>query len=248
MKTKDAFGEMILALHKGQDVAEIVERDDGYIGVSESARHYFDAFRDWPARQRQAMRFVKGRVLDVGCGAGRCALHLQEKGFEVVGIDTSPLAVRVCRERGVRDVRLMSFTQVSRKLGRFDTILMMGNNFGLFGGERRARGLLRRLYGLTSDDGRIVAESVDPTKNTDKPEHLAYHKENRRRGRMPGQVRIRVRFSIHQSDWFDYLLVSKDDVRNLVRDTGWFLERTIDPDDSRFTMVIRKRDAPSQNR
>ena len=68
MNTKDAFGEMILAFHKGQDVAEIVERDDGYIGVSESARHYFDAFRDWPARQRQAMPFVKGASLTSAVG------------------------------------------------------------------------------------------------------------------------------------------------------------------------------------
>ena len=67
--SKDAYGEMILALHKGEDAAEIVERDDGHFGVSESARRYFDEFKDWPARQRQAMRYVKGRVLDVGCGA-----------------------------------------------------------------------------------------------------------------------------------------------------------------------------------
>ena len=237
--SKDAYGEMILALHKGQDVSEIVERDDGNIGVSESARFYLVEFKNWPARQRQAMRYVKGRVLDVGCGAGRCVLHLQKRGHEVVGIDTSPLAVRVCRERGVQDVRRMSFTQVSRKLGQFDTILMMGNNFGLFGGERRAKWLLRRLYGLTSDDARIVAESVDPTK-TNKPEHHAYQKENRRRGRRSGHLRIRARFSIHKSDWFDYLLVSRNDVRDLVRDTGWFLDKTIDVDDPRFTMVIRK--------
>jgi 2-polyprenyl-3-methyl-5-hydroxy-6-metoxy-1,4-benzoquinol methylase len=38
------------------------------------------------------MQFVKGRVLDVGCGAGRHSLYLQEKGFDVLGTDISPLA------------------------------------------------------------------------------------------------------------------------------------------------------------
>jgi 2-polyprenyl-3-methyl-5-hydroxy-6-metoxy-1,4-benzoquinol methylase len=44
----------------------------------------------------EAMQFVKGRVLDVGCGEGRHSLYLQEKWFDVLGIDISPLAIKVC--------------------------------------------------------------------------------------------------------------------------------------------------------
>ena len=85
-------------------------------------------------------------VLDVGCGAGRVCLHLQEQGHEVIGIDNSPLAVKVARERGVQDARVLSITQASRnKLGQVDTIVMMGNNFGLFASPKRARWLLRRF-------------------------------------------------------------------------------------------------------
>ena len=32
-------------------------------------------------------KYFKGRVLVLGCGAGRTLLPIQEKGFEVVGID-----------------------------------------------------------------------------------------------------------------------------------------------------------------
>ena len=130
---------MVLAIHRGQPAFEIVEREDGHIGASDNARRYFDEFKKWPKHQRQAIRSVIGRVLDIGCGA------LQNRGHEVVGIDTSPLAVKVCRERGALDVRVRSITQVSRELGKFDTILMMGSNFGLLGGQRRAKWLLRRV-------------------------------------------------------------------------------------------------------
>jgi hypothetical protein len=71
----------------------------------------------------------------------RVALELQARGREVVGIDSSPLAVEVARRRGVRDARVLPFEQVGPALGRFDTVVMYGNNFGLFGGEAKARRL-----------------------------------------------------------------------------------------------------------
>ena len=137
--------------------------------------------RRWPKTERQAIRLARGRVLDVGCGAGRVALHLQDRGHEVVGIDLSPLAVGVSRRRGVQDARELPVTRVGDELGRFDTIVMFGNNFGLMGSRRRAPWLLRRFRSMANEDARILAESVNPYK-TDNPGHLAYHERNRRRG------------------------------------------------------------------
>ena len=87
----------------------------------------------------------------------------------------------------------MSVTQLGSDLGRFDTLLMLGKNFGLFGSFKRARRLLKRFYDMTSGKGRIIAETLDPYKTRD-PFHLEYHKLNRESGRMSGQVRLRVRF------------------------------------------------------
>jgi hypothetical protein len=149
-------------------------------------------------------------------------LHLQKRGHEIVGIDNSPLAIRVCIERGVEDVRLMSITQLSSRLGRFDTILMMCNNFGLLGGMERAKWILKRLKGLTTRDAKIIGASTDPYR-TENPHHLRYHDLNRRRGRMPGQVRIRIRYQTYASEWFDYLLASREEMgrSSKARDGGW---------------------------
>ena len=173
---------MILEYLETGEGIEIVERDDGFIDASRyGPAAYFFPSRRWPKTERQAIRLARGRVLDVGCGAGRVALHLQDRGHEVVGIELSPLAVEVSRRRGVQDARELAVTRVGDELGRFDTIVMFGNNFGLMGSRRRAPWLLRRFRSMANEDARILAESVNPYK-TDNPEHLAYHERNRRRG------------------------------------------------------------------
>lgn len=185
---------------------------------------------------------MKGRVLDIGCGTGRVALYLQKRGFDVSGIDISPLAVKVCKLRGLKKVRVLSTSNIGAKVGKFDTLLMFGNNFGLFASFSRARLLLRRLYEITSDDAKIIAESTDPYKTRD-PVHLAYQKLNRSKGRMSGQIRIRFRYRTYMTPWFDYLLVSKREVRRIMMGTGWRIERFIDSTGSQYIAVIRKREA-----
>src|ERR1043166_856906 len=110
----DGCGQLIYAHYKGRTSAEIIQRDDGWFGVSAGAPAYFAPFERWPTVQRRAIPQVRGRVLDVGCGAGRVALYLQERGHDVVAIDISPLAVKTCRLRGVRDARVCSITSVGR--------------------------------------------------------------------------------------------------------------------------------------
>jgi SAM-dependent methyltransferase len=236
----DAFGRLLLAYLEGATRAtEIAERDDGFIQTGLGAAVYFEPFRRWPAHQRRAMRFVRGRVLDVGAGAGRVALHLQARGLDVVAIDISPLAVEVCRRRGVTDARVRPFEQVDDSLGRFDTVVMWGNNFGLFGSAAKAKRMLRRLRRLTSDQGRIVAESRAPY-GTEDPDYLAYHERNRRRGRMAGQLRLRIRHRSYATPWFDYLIVSPEEMEELVAHTGWHVARFLEGDGDLYAAVIEK--------
>jgi SAM-dependent methyltransferase len=237
---EDAFGHMLSDYHRGRrGGSEIVERDDGYFDAAGGPEAYFTEHRNWGPHERRAMEYVRGRVLDIGCGAARHSLYLQGKGFRAHGIDVSPLAVRTARARGLKSVTVLSATGVGRSLGVFDTILMLGNNFGLFGSEKRARWLLRRFAGATSDGARIIAESNDVYR-TKVPAHLAYHRLNRRRGRMPGQVRIRIRYETYVTPWFDYLLVSPDEMAGILDGTGWSIERILKSSGAPYIAVIRK--------
>ncbi len=148
---------MMRAALEGRGTPEIVERDDGFFEASNFHETYMAPFRRWPAHNRRAMRFVRGRVLDVGCGAGRVCLHLQERGLDVVGIDISPGAVEVCRRRGVLDARVCRIEDVDATLGMFDTIVMLGNNFGLFASKTKAR-----RTGADSTRSRPIADGSSP--------------------------------------------------------------------------------------
>ncbi len=186
------------------------------------------------------MRFVKGMVLDIGCGAGKHSLYLQKKGYDITGIDNSPLAIRVCKERGLKGTKVMSITEIGRfKPNQFDTILMLGSNFGLFGSLRKAKALLKKLNRITSNRATIITESFDIYK-TDNPVHIEYHKSNKKRGRMSGQIRIRIRFEKCVGEWFDYLLVSKEEMKYILKGTGWGIKEFLDSKKTSYVAVIEK--------
>jgi SAM-dependent methyltransferase len=223
---EDAFGHLLTDLVAGRSVIEVVERDDGCVFTGDPS-YYVAPFRAWWPQERRAMRFVRGRVLDVGCGAGRISLYLQGRGFEVVGIDVSALAVEVARQRGTIDVRVGTIHTAVEADERFDTILLLGNNLGLLGGEEQGRRLLRKLARLSTPRGRILAGSYDPY---DGVSELAqcYQASNRDRGKMAGVERLRVRYRQYATPWYDVLFASRNEVAQLARESGWAVTQFID--------------------
>ncbi len=220
----ELYAQAILDVWLGKKVIVEVERDDGYRSRSDVSL-YFRSPRQWPKIERAAMKEVRGRVLDVGCGPGRHALYLQKRGRRVVGIDPSPTQCALARVRGVRDVYPGSVQRLPRGLGSFDTILLMGNNLGLAGDLPRMRRFLRNLRDITSRRGRIVGHTRIP--GTWSRDHLPYVKRNLRRGRPPGLLTLRVRYRRRKGDWFDLLLLSPEDLARIADKTGWELTRVI---------------------
>jgi len=243
----DAFGELLraaLAEQTGRGprptiiakyptpVTELVERDDGFLSALPAAR-YLAPPADWVDLDHRALALVRGRVLDVGTGAGRAALALQERGVPVTGLDVSAGAVEVCRARGVRDAVLST---VADHTGRYDTFLLLGNNLGLLGSRRAAPRFLADLAALAAPGARIVAQGTDPYDTAD-PLHHAYHERNRSRGRWAGEMVMRIRHRNLATDWFEYLLCTPDELAVVLVGTGWRVE-AVEPYPPRYLAVL----------
>jgi SAM-dependent methyltransferase len=243
--SQDAYGLQLLAqYHRQTATVEIIERDDSYIDTGSDPGMYFRVYKQWSPLERRAIKLAKGRILDIGCGAGRHSLYLQQIGFDVTGIDISPGAVKVSKLRGLKKAQVRSISEVDKfEADSFDTILMLGNNFGLFGDAKGAKRILKRLYRITSVEARIIAGTRNPYE-TDNPNHLQYHRLNTKRGRMPGQIKMRVRFEKTVGPWFDYLFVSPKEMGELLGDTDWQVERFIGSKEANYIAVLRKKFVP----
>ena len=216
----DAFGEVLLACQDAGGASgvayELVERSDGFLGVADAAK-YFSTDSD------SAFDLASGRVLDIGAGAGRASVPLQGRGHDVVALDISAGATAVCRDRGVRTTFTGSVVELAASRPEpFDTFLMLGNNLGLLGGRVQAPLVLAALAAMAAPGARIVGETADPSTATD-PLHLEYHDENRRSGRLPGQLRLRVRHRRTVTPWWDYLLCTPDELEEVIASTAWTL-------------------------
>jgi SAM-dependent methyltransferase len=232
----DAFGEALLDALAGGTGLHVIERDDGFVDVMDASM-YFSTPETWPDLDHRALELVAGRVLDVGAGAGRHSLVLQDRGSQPVALDTSPGAVRVCRERGVAEL----FPGTVQALAAlepepFDAALLLGNNLGLLESRKQAPLVLDALRRLLRPGGLVVGTGLDPHL-TDDPVHLAYHRRNTELGRLPGQVRMRVRRRRIASAWFDYVHLAPDELARLASESGWRLEHT-EPD-PRYVAILR---------
>jgi hypothetical protein len=57
---------------------------------------------------------------------------------------------------------------------------------------------------------------------------------------MSGQIRMRARHEIYRTDWFDYLMVSKTELAEILEGTGWQVKAFIDSTGSAYVAVIDK--------
>lgn len=155
----DPLGQALLDYYNGDQTAEITVSsnvaDDDVLKVS----YLFRSFSQLPEREVMALGLCRGKVLDVGAGAGAHTLLLQERGLEVTAADISAGAVEVMKARGVRNARQANVFGLEE--GSFDTILMLMNGIGIVGGLVGLDRFLEHAKRLLSLQGQIILESSD---------------------------------------------------------------------------------------
>lgn len=120
----------------------------------------FRTFEEMPSLERTALSLSRGRVLDVGAGAGCHSLVLQEQGFDVTSVDISALSVEVMRRRGIRNVCQCNILNETFA-GEYDTVLMLMNGSGIIGRLENMPAFFLRMKQLLAPDGCILMDSTD---------------------------------------------------------------------------------------
>ena len=118
----------------------------------------FRSYETMPKIEQKALDMAKGKVLDVGAGAGCHSLVLQERSLDVTAIDISPLSVETMRERGVRKVMEQDFFTLE---GNYDTILMLMNGIGIVGTLERMPELFKQIDKILASEGQLLCDSSD---------------------------------------------------------------------------------------
>lgn len=165
---KDLFGQAILDFQTHNSPEDLITETNISEADEMSVDYLFRSYNEMPKLEKKALQLAKGKILDVGCGAGSHSLYLQEKGFDVTAIDISPNAIKACQLRGVKNVRIQNLLEVENDPSeseqakqKFDTILLLMNGTGIFGTLAETSKYLQKLKSLLNPNGQILIDSSD---------------------------------------------------------------------------------------
>lgn len=156
---KDLFGKAILDYQTGNDPQDLITETTISEADEMSVAYLFRDFDEMPKIEQKALALSKGKILDVGCGAGSHSLYLQKKGFDVTSIDISPSAIKACELRGLKKAKVQDVMQLENE--KFDTILLLMNGAGMCGRLKDITKFLLKLKNLLTEKGQILVDSSD---------------------------------------------------------------------------------------
>jgi 2-polyprenyl-3-methyl-5-hydroxy-6-metoxy-1,4-benzoquinol methylase len=194
------------------------------------ARLFFRLPRQFSALERAALRLCRGRVLDIGAGAGCHTLALQQRGLEVVALDASRAAVRVMRERGVRDPRVGNGMTV--RGGPYDTLLMMMNGIAIVKSIAGLRRFLRHCRRLVAPQGQILFDSLD-LRQDDLSRRFARGRKATTR-RYFGEMLFRMRYKGRTGRRFQLLFIDPARLAKEAALAGWRAQVLLDEGEGRY--------------
>ncbi len=119
--------------------------------------YLFRTEAELPEWETLALSLCKGKVLDVGSGAGCHSLILQQKGFDVKAIDIAPVAVECMKQQGI-NAELQDFYE---EKGKYDTLLFLMNGIGLALTIDGLSNVFEHAKTLLNPGGQILLESSD---------------------------------------------------------------------------------------
>lgn len=156
---KDLFGKAILDFQTNNSPEYLITETDISEAEEMDIKYLFRSYKEMPKLEKKALALCKGKILDVGCGAGAHSLYLQQKGFDITSIDISANAIEACKLQGIQNAQNIDVLNLHDE--KFDTILLLMNGTGIFGRLINTTKYLTHLKSLLNPGGQILIDSSD---------------------------------------------------------------------------------------
>lgn len=234
----DIFGTALVDYHQGRtDKPFLIRRSDGFVDEHSVGIWFANDFHE---AEQPFTDELSGRVLDVGCGAGRHVLAMQEQDIDVTGVDISQGAISVCQSRGCEIVTVDDIMRPSQGLRSkpFDVISLFGNNIGIGGCKQGVVTMLQNLRKLIDQEGKLLIAALDVSK-TEKLIHKQYQLDNLAKGLPPGQINMRMEYDSSVGPWFDWLHPLPAELERYAAAASWQMEVVYRSKDGPYSAILQ---------
>src|SRR6478609_5258925 len=157
---KDLFGKAILDYQTNNQPENLITETSISEEDEMDISYLFRDYNDMPKIEQKALQLAKGKILDIGCGAGSHSLTLQnDRNLDVTSIDISENAIQTCKLRGLKKAKVQNIMTLENE--KFDTIILLMNGTGIFRTLKETPLYLQKLKKLLNQDGQILIDSSD---------------------------------------------------------------------------------------
>ncbi|KIX20855.1 methyltransferase [Flavobacterium sp. 316] len=208
---KDLFGKAILDYQTNNNPEDLITETSISEADEMSVAYLFRDFSEMPKIEQKALQLSKGKILDVGCGAGSHSLYLQnKKNFDVTSIDISSNAIKACELRGLKKAKVQDIMTLENE--KFDTILLLMNGAGMCGKLKNVSDFLLKLKSLLTESGQVLVDSSDIIYMFDEdedggkwiPSDVEYY----------GEVIFDIQYKNEKEDSFNWMYIDYNTLQN----------------------------------
>lgn len=178
----------------------------------------FRPFDDMPEIEQMALRMAKGKILDVGAGAGCHSIALQQMEKDVTAIDISPLSVETMTTLGVEKAIEQDFFTVTEK---YDTILMLMNGIGIVGTIDNLPSFFKHIDTILSDNGQVLLDSSDISYIFEDEDGIIYLPEG---DKYYGELQYQMQYKEIKGESFPWLYIDFETLQGIAQQNGFMAE------------------------
>jgi len=224
MTEKDPVGKAIWDFANTRKPADIIVSSDLCEDDIIPVEVLFRNFEDMPLLEQKAMELCRGKILDVGAGAGPHAKYLDDKGFDVYSIDKSKGAVDYLKSC---DLKAENIDFFDFKETGFDTILLLMNGIGISGNLQNLENTLKHAKTLIKPGGQILCDSSDVSFLYDEEDGSFWMDLN---AEYYGNFKFQMHYKKCNSEPFDWLFVDYDHLHTAAMECGLTGKRIAESD------------------